>query len=233
MIDEKPLVSCIIPVYNGERYLAEAIESVRAQTYRPIEVIVVDDGSTDGSADIAQSYDDARYIYQPNQGVAVSRNTGIAAAQGDYVAFLDQDDRWTPDKLSVQMGYLLEHSHVDYVLARQRMFLEAGGTLPSWVRPGLLEGEPLGFLGTLVARKTVFERIGNFDPAYQVTTDADWFFRAKDAGISMTYLDEVLLHKRIHSDNESRRARLNNVELLRIARVSIKRQCNQAPPKAQ
>jgi glycosyltransferase involved in cell wall biosynthesis len=230
---EQPLVSVIIPVYNGERYLAEAIESVLAQTYRPIEVIVVNDGSTDGSADIAQSYK-IRYIYQPNQGVAVARNAGIAAARGDLIAFLDQDDLWAPNKLSVQVDYLLKHPRVDYVIAKQRIFLESGTVLPSWLKSELLENKQSGFLpGTLVARKTVFERIGNFDSAYKVGSDADWFFRAKDTSVPLAILDQVLLRKRVHSDNESYQASLSCMELLKVARTSIKRQYNQKTAEEQ
>jgi len=83
------LVSVIIPVYNGEQYLAEAIESALCQSYRPIELIVIDDGSTDRSAIIAKSYEQVIYIYQTNQGVSVARNTGLGVAQGEFIAFLD------------------------------------------------------------------------------------------------------------------------------------------------
>ena len=93
----KPLVSVIIPVYNAERYLAEAIESVLAQTYRPIEVIIVDDGSTDSSADIAKRYNSlVRYFFQPNSGLAAARNKGISQAKGSFFAFLDVTDPEPP-----------------------------------------------------------------------------------------------------------------------------------------
>ena len=86
MTTNNPLVSVILPVYNGERYLAEAIESVLAQTYRPVELIVVDDGSTDGTAEIAESYSGVRYLHQPNQGNGRARNAGLKAAQKDLIA---------------------------------------------------------------------------------------------------------------------------------------------------
>src|SRR4029079_2498347 len=109
MSDENPLVSVIVPVYNGERYLREALESVFAQTYRAIEVIVVDDGSPDDSGTIGQSFPEVRYIHQTNQGVAAARNNGIEAARGEFFAFLDQDDLWVPEKLNVQVEYFLGH----------------------------------------------------------------------------------------------------------------------------
>ena len=106
MMQDKPLVSAIIPVYNCERYLAEAIESVLAQTYRPIGIIVVDDGSTDGSADVAKSFTDpqVRYFYQPNSGQGAARNQGTNLARGSFFTFLDADDLWTDNKLELQLA---------------------------------------------------------------------------------------------------------------------------------
>src|SRR5438132_1599837 len=117
MVGITPLcVSVVIPVYNGERYLADAIQSVRDQTYQNFEVIVVDDGSTDGSADVAQRFGEAiRYVHQANGGVCKARNAGIAAARGAYIAFLDQDDLWLPDKLAAQVTYLDSHPEVGAV----------------------------------------------------------------------------------------------------------------------
>src|SRR5688500_924354 len=116
MTEQQPLVSVIIPVYNGARFLRAALESVFAQTYRPIEVIVVDDGSADDSGVIAQSFPEVRYIRQENQGVAAARNNAIEAARGEFFAFLDQDDLWTPEKLRLQIEHLLDHPEVGYTL---------------------------------------------------------------------------------------------------------------------
>src|SRR5690606_19821926 len=119
-----PLVSAVVPVYNGERYIAEALRSILAQQYRPLEIIAVDDGSTDGSTAIIQSFPEVRYIGGPNRGVAQPRNTGIAEAQGEFIAFLDQDDQWTPDKLMCQIGYMLEHEELGYTVGMQGLYLE-------------------------------------------------------------------------------------------------------------
>jgi glycosyltransferase involved in cell wall biosynthesis len=92
---KSPLVSCIVPVFNGERYLREALDSILAQTYGPIEIIVADDGSTDETAALVADYgDQMRYLFQPNAGTAAACNLGITAAQGDFVAFLAADDLW-------------------------------------------------------------------------------------------------------------------------------------------
>jgi len=102
---QNPLISVIIPVYNGERYLAEAIESALAQTWEPVEIIIVDDGSTDGSADVASRFaSSVKYDLQPHAGPGAARNRGARLARGDYLAFLDADDLWLKEKLKLQMA---------------------------------------------------------------------------------------------------------------------------------
>ena len=100
-----PLISCVVPVFNGERYLGEALDSILAQTYRPLELLVVDDGSTDGAAALVTRYrDQTRPLFQPNAGQAAARNLGLSVARGEFVAFLDADDLWHPEKLARQMA---------------------------------------------------------------------------------------------------------------------------------
>src|SRR5262249_39080693 len=122
-------VSVIMPVLNGERYLGEAIASVRRQSIAPIEIVIVDDGSTDGSAALAATLGpDIRLIRGPHAGVTISRNRGIRAARGDLIAFLDCDDMWTDDKLATQVPILLEHSDIEVVLGHtRRMWTSAVG----------------------------------------------------------------------------------------------------------
>jgi glycosyltransferase involved in cell wall biosynthesis len=200
--EKDKLVSVIIPVFNGSRYLAEAVESVLIQTYQPVEVIVVDDGSTDNSAGIACSFKDIHYIYQKNQGVAVARNTGLAAAHGDFIAFLDADDTWPVHKLKTQVDYLLSHPAVGFTIARIKNIIEPGATYPPQVMQHILKEDQIG-LATIVARKEVFDNVGSFDPRFAVAEDFEWFTRAKDAGIPEAVLPEVLLFRRIHDTNIS------------------------------
>ena len=228
MSEEHPLVSVIMPVHNGARYLRAALESVFAQTYRPFEVIVVDDGSTDDSGVIAQSSPDVRYIHQGNQGVAAARNNAIDVAQGEFFAFLDQDDLWTPDKLKLQIGYFLSNPEVGYTLTQQQFFLDPGATIPAWFRKELLSEVHTGWvLGTLVVRRTAFEQVGSFATGYSAASDGDWFFRAKGAGIPMAVIPELLLLKRIHGANESARAKEILSELRKVVKSSLDRQRSQ------
>ena len=225
---EQPLVSVIIPVYNGARFLRACLESVFAQTYRPFEVIVVDDGSVDDSGRIAQSFPEVRYIQQANQGVAAARNKGLEAARGEFYAFLDQDDLWKPEKLKLQIEYLQSHPEIGYTLTQQQFFLEPGATLPPWFRKDLLATVHTGWvLGTLVVRRTTFEKVGNFATDYSAANDSDWFFRAKAAEIPMAVVPELLLLKRIHEANDSGRAKEVLSELLKVVKTSLDRQRSQ------
>lgn len=230
---ENPLVSVIIPVYNGERYLAEAIESVLAQTYRPIQIIVVDDGSSDRSADIAQSYEGIHYLYQSNQGQAAAMNAGLRVARGQFIAFLDADDLWTSTKLSIQMDYLLKHSLVGCVIARMQNFLEANTQPPPRLTRDLLLTDHAALsVGSLVARRTVFEQVGDFDTTYSHAKDVDWFVRVREAGIIIEILPETLLHRRLHGSNRSYHTQARTLEFMRVVKSSIDRKrLNGADPK--
>jgi glycosyltransferase involved in cell wall biosynthesis len=200
-----PLVSVIIPVYNCEKYLAATLDSVFAQTYCPIEVIVVDDGSTDRSADIVLAYPEVRYFYQSNQGVAVARNMAISAAQGEYIAFLDADDSWKNDKLSVQIPYMVEHPNVGITATHVLNFLEPGTQVPHWFKPDRDLGETeKGYIpSTLVVRKTVFDRVGNFSIDYRAGEDTEWLCRAKDGKVSIVLIPQTLTLRRYHGSNLS------------------------------
>ncbi len=222
------LVSVITPVLNGGRYLAAAIESVLAQTYRPVEIIVVDGGSTDNSADIARSYTNVRYIYEQRRGVAIGRNTGLDAARGEYIAFLDADDAWPAHKLQTQVNFLIEHPSIGYTIARIQNVVEPEVTYPPQVMHHILKEDQIN-LSTIVARKEVFSHVGGFDPRLGVAEDFEWVARAKDAGIPMAILPDVLLFRRIHEANISLvRFEEHDTKRLLIFKESIERKRRKA-----
>ena len=209
---ERPLVSVVIPAYNAERFLGEAIESVLTQEYAPVETIVIDDGSTDGTAAVARSYDGVVVIEQENAGPAAARNAGFAACNGEFVAFHDADDAMTPDKLTVQMGRLLAGEGIDIVFGEQEVVVEPGAELPFWhegsevglalpARPPDLAGEPLIHPMTMVMRREVFELVGEFDPSLQPAEDLDWAFRAAEAELEILRLPRIVLRRRVHPDS--------------------------------
>lgn len=222
-------VSVILPVYNGERYLAEALSSVLAQDYPPLEVIVVDDGSTDAGGQIVRSLAETshipvRYVYQENHGPAVARNYGFQLAQGDLIAFQDADDVWTPDKLSIQVSYLQANPAIHYVVGRVSFFLEADCQIPPGFRHEWLEQEPVAYLiQNLLARRQLFAQVGLFDPAMPPSEDVDWFARVFDAGIPGYVAPRVLLRRRIHNANISHNPPNNQPFLLAALRRSVMR----------
>lgn len=221
------LISVIIPVYNGDRYLAETIESVLGQTYSPIEIIVVDDGSTDRSAEIAKSYAEIDYIYQSNQGVSVARNNGIAAANGEFIAFIDADDVWTSDKLSVQIDLLLNNPDTTGNMVQYRNFLESGISPHNGLSKDFFDKIHIGYIpSTLVVRKTVFEKVGLFNPSYRYGEDFDWFVRVQEAGLSMPVIDKVLVNKRYHDLNLSYQSLKDRTCLTKIFKASLERKRN-------
>jgi len=223
-VNRNPLVSVVIPVYNGEKYLRETIESVFQQDYAPLEVIVIDDGSKDKSASIARSYERIRYIYQKNQGNAAARNHGIKLAKGDYFALLDQDDLWVPHKLSTHIRYYKKHPEVQYTIGRFRFFLEPGIKRPAWCRPEILKGDHIDYSpGSLVIRRDTFNLVGPFNTFFKIGSDTEWHFRAKDKKILKGEIHEVLLHRRIHETNQSADSGRFNTEILKIIRESVRR----------
>jgi glycosyltransferase involved in cell wall biosynthesis len=221
----RPFVSVIIPVYNGELYLGEALRSVFSQDYFPFEVIVVDDGSTDGTAAVAKSFKDVRYIYQQNKGAATSWNRGLMDCRGDLIALLDCDDLWSPNKLKMQVEFLVKNPDVKYVLAKTRLFLDKGQTRPSWLKQDFLDRDIEAYFPSVALfRRSVFETVGVFNPGYIATSDADWFFRAKDAGLLMAMIPQVLMYRRIHNSNMSTQVLLSSKELVKVAMTSVMRQ---------
>ena len=217
-------VSVIVPVRNGERFLASAITSILTQDYRPLEIIVVDGHSTDNTAKIAQSFENVRYVQQVHRGIADAYNTGIAAAQGQVIAFLSHDDLWTLNKLSLQVNHLLEHPETQYTIALVKFFLEPGHDIPPGFKQDLLHGHHVGrIMETLVARKSLFDAIGGFDSGMALAEDADWYARANDHQVPMAIIPEVLLYKRVHNANASSDTQTSNRELLKAMKRSIER----------
>ncbi len=221
----KPLVSVIIAVKDGERYLVQAIESVLAQSATALELVVEDGQLCDRTHAIAQSYAPVRLVSQAGRGLGDAWNQGLAAAKGELIAFLDHDDLWAEDKLRRQLACFATHPQLQYVIGHMRFFLEPGYAVPSGFKAELLSKEVIGRVpGTLLARAALFRLIGGFDEALQIAADVDWFARVKDARAPAAIVPAILLHKRVHGANLSSQAGVNNRELLSLLRQSIRRQ---------
>lgn len=219
----EPLVSVIIPLFNGERFIVDAIESVRLQTYTAREILVVDDGSTDRGAEVVASIPGVQVIRQENQGVSVARNAGVAHSRGEFLAFLDHDDRWLPAKLEIQVRELTAHPELGFVLCHLRYVLD--GPPPRWFR-GPTDGSPtLGFVPSCwLVRRSAFDQVGGFDPVYRNGGDTDWLARAKDLGVRHAMLPDVLLDYHVHDTNESGNTARAMHDLVHLLRASVHRQ---------
>ena len=231
----QPLVTVIIPAYNAGAYLGEAIDSARAQTYSPIEIIVVDDGSTDRTPALLAPYVSAnkiKYIYQANAGVASARNAGINAARGKYIAFLDSDDRWQPDKLAKQLP-LFADPKVGLVYSDMQCIGAVTGRYGVTVPRGYHRGRVLpalikeNFIGasTVVARRALLQSAGGFqiDSASAIlSTVEDYHLWLRLARITnFDYVDEPLALYRVHAGQSSRRAWRTRVRLRRMFRLLL------------
>ncbi len=221
-------VSAVMPLYNGEAYVAEALDSVLAQTRPADEIVVVDDGSHDASAAIVARYSGVRYVHQTNVGCAAARNRGIAEAGGDVVAFIDQDDRWLPEHLARMLDALEGDPALGFVACAVANFLSPELTvLPPGIEPAMLEVPQHGMgTNTLVVRREVFESIGPFDPSMVPMDDSEWLLRAVDADVRFIHFDKPTVRHRLHAANQSILARGSAAHASRMARAlhaSLKR----------
>jgi len=229
---KSPLVSCIVPVFNGEKYLGEALDSILKQTYRPLEIIVADDGSTDGTGAVVASYgDQVRYNRQEHAGAPVARNLGLSIARGEFVAFLDSDDLWHPEKLQRQMARFEARPGLDLCVTHLQNFwipdLEhekarfqnhrLAAALPGYVTP------------TLLARRSAFDEVGLFNEILRVGDSKDWFLRARERGLATEMLTDILVYRRMHESNMSMQAGTRRMTsamqdaVLRVVKASLDR----------
>jgi glycosyltransferase involved in cell wall biosynthesis len=222
-----PLVSCIVPVFNGERYIREALDSIFAQTYRPLEIIVADDGSTDNTAVLVGSYGDrVRCLGQNNQGPAAARNLGICAGKGEFIAFLDADDLWHREKLERQMARFQARPELEHCVAHAQNFwiAEMDAEAEKYQRHRISQPLPGYVTGTLLARRAIFDAVGLFNPALAHGDSTDWFLRAAERGAVMELFSDVLLFRRLHPANRSRvLAERSRDEFLKLLKLSLDR----------
>ena len=194
----QPTISVIIPVYNTEKYIADAVNSVLAQNYPDLEIIVVNDGSTDGTLDVLKSFDDKiTIINQENQGQSVARNVGIQQSHGSIIGFLDADDVWTSDHIEVLLPYMIGEDSYD--IAR-------GYT--QWVKfldePNEERQEPVWqpvSLGAGLHQRSVFDRVGWLDPDMRQGQDFDWAVRAQECGCREKKVTALVQLYRRHEGN--------------------------------
>jgi len=221
------MISVIIPVYNYDRYLGEAIESVLSQTYQHLEVIVVDDGSTDRSGEVAKSFAGrgVQYCQQVHAGIGPARNKGVELAQGEYLAFLDADDRWPLEKIERQLRAFENDPALEmvfgYALQLQNgLAWEAGVRDKSLTVDGMVPGM---VPGTMLIKRDAFDRVGKFEGGLKVGEFIDWYARAVELKVRSLVLPELLLWRRIHDSNQGVRERQSVSDYARVLKAKLDR----------
>lgn len=206
-----PKVSVIIPTYNRAKFIEAAIQSVLDQTYQDFEIILVDDGSTDETAEIIKSFptDKLKYIYQENCGRSNARNHALRLAKGRYIAFLDSDDLYLPGKLELQVGYMEEHPEVDMIYTSAYCMDENGNSInhhydakvSGWIYKYIAFFVPVTItLPTVMARREVFDKVGGFDEKMERFEDTDMWRRISKC-FFFGAIAEPTCKLRTHSDN--------------------------------
>lgn len=199
-------VSVVIAAYNAEAYIAEAIESVLGQTVPPGEVIVIDDGSIDGTRGILDRFGDRIVaLAQNNSGQAIAVNRALAMARGELIGFCDADDLWTPRKLELQSALLEHHSDVEAVFGKVQQFVSPD--VPEDQRQRLmpaLEIMPGELKQCMLIRRAALDRIDAFDETLPATFFIAWLGRAKQSGLKTAHVDDIVVRRRLQLGNGGR-----------------------------
>jgi glycosyltransferase involved in cell wall biosynthesis len=233
---DSQLVSVIIPVFNYDRFLGEAIESVLNQTYQQLEVIVVDDGSTDRSGEVAKSFADrgVKYCHQVNAGIGQARNKGVELAQGEFLAFLDADDRWPEEKIERQLRAFESDPSLEMCFG-QAVQLQNGPQWEAAVKDNKLPASGLvpGMVpGTMIVKRAAFDRVGAFPGGLKVGEFIDWYGRAVALQVRSVILPDLFLYRRIHDSNQGIRERQSISDYARVLKAKLDRG-RAEPQKAQ
>lgn len=216
-----PLISVIIPTYNRANFLHEAIESINDQNYSNLEIIIVDDGSTDNTKKIVKNLgSNLKYIYQKNKGPAAARNTGLKVAKGEIIGFLDSDDLWPVNKLNYQLKELL-NSDMEIIIGGVKHLMLKDSKNPKFVEHSVTYNRRS--LGSALFKISAFKKVGFLDENLILWEDLDWFLRAHEFGIKILWQKKITLLIRVHRENMSRDVNRGNKFLSKVLRNSIKR----------
>jgi glycosyltransferase involved in cell wall biosynthesis len=215
-------ISVIIPAYNAERYLREAMASIQAQSHPVKEIILVDDGSTDGTAALAKSMSGITVLQQANAGVAAARNTGVQAARGTLLAFLDADDEWTPDAVASNLRVLTSQpeAHGAIGLSEEFISLDVPADVAQRYAARSIDRTAL-FCGAMLLRREAMSSAGLFSTESAGGDFVEWFLRAQRLGICLARNPQVTLRRRIHGYNKTIRSALTTAIYLQILHEHI------------
>jgi glycosyltransferase involved in cell wall biosynthesis len=227
-----PLISVIIPTYNRAGYIVEAVESVLAQSYSRLELIVVVDGSIDDTRQILMDLGgEFRYLWQENRGFAAARNAGVAVASGSFLAFIDSDDIWLPGKLQQQMAVYLKAPATDLVYGHAEQFASPELTSQERARLQHMAGKilPSPMVSSLLIRRTTFNQVGSFDESLSIGVDMDWYARMSENTFNVFMMNEVVYRRRLHRDNLNLTHANKQSERLHVLKRALDRRRNRQP----
>ena len=225
---EQPLISVVVPSFNAAEFLPSALETIRAQRYANLEVMVVDDGSTDGTAAVVRQWPEVRYIRQENAGPSAARNAGIAAASGEILGFLDADDRWTEDHLQHLLPALLSDPNLAFVWGASKVIRLCRQADGSRMEEVLHESQSQFLIGSGLYRRTAFELVGPFDPAMRFAEDVDWVATARQRGVAYRQIPEIVLTYYKHEGGMTNGKTFRELNVMTALRRSISRHRDRA-----
>ena len=219
-----PLVTVLMTVYNNGPYIGEALESALNQTYRNVEVVVVDDGSQDESWQVLQQYPQVRCQRQSRGGIGAARNAAVAMARGSFYTFLDADDRFPLDKLELQLGAFAADPGLDVVYGYVREFVspDLSAEEAARIRPPVAYNES-HLSGVMLVRRDAFERVGPWTVGLKVGTGVDWYARSQEAKLKTLVMPDVFLERRLHLSNNGLQQADNRIQYASILKAALDR----------
>jgi glycosyltransferase involved in cell wall biosynthesis len=220
-------ISVIIPVFNGQDYLLAAIQSVFQQEYDELEIIVIDDGSTDDTAELISSLNKPnpiKYFYQQNKGPASARNLGLEKASGEWIAFLNSDDLWPKSKIASCLESLKINKEAEMHWGMTQVFFESEELKSKFIGSDFVE-KPIfnTYIGAAFIRKSVFEKIGIFDTTLRYCEDLDWYQRSQEEKVKTIFSNSIDLYYRIHYRNSTHDNFSLNKNLVRMLKNKLNR----------
>ena len=219
-----PEVSVVIPVHNGERYLGASIQSVLDQHHPALELLVIDNGSTDATAEVARSFSSIRYVHLAAKGLCKALNYGIEQCRGTFLGFLDADDLWSPNGLAVRLEVFANDPAVEMVFGHVEQFISPELDESTKARLSIRNSRlPGRHRGTMLIRPESFRRVGAFEPSLDCGEFLDWYMRAEEQKIREAMLPNVVMLRRIHGANAGYTERHQRVEFARVLKRGLDR----------
>lgn len=217
-------ISVIIPVYNAEKYIEETLQSVLNQSFPAAEVLVINDGSTDGTlAMLEKKVPDIRLLNKKNQGPAATLNEGIRSSTQPFIAFLDADDIWAPQKLEIQWKHFQQTPELEISFGWLKQFISE--ELPQAIKDGIYcpDHPQRGLIkGTMLARRIIFDKVGLFDERIQWGDFIEWFARAQETGVRYEFVEDVLMARRLHRSGLTNK-REHEKDYARLLKIALDR----------